>query len=98
MSKDIPTQEIGELLDVISERLPRLLDQLKKSLFSEEAGKELGRATGAFYKELIDCGIPSEDALDMAKKYVGSLQGVLDKVHSHGGGHGHGIHVSSKSD
>ncbi len=50
------------------------------TLFSAEAGQELGRAVGAFYKELVDSGIPADEALAMAKSYIGSLQGVLEQA------------------
>ena len=78
--KDIPVQEIRELMDVVTEKLPGLLNQLRSALFSAEAGQDLGRAVGAFYKELVDSGIPVEDALEMAKSYIGSLQSVLEQT------------------
>ena len=89
MSKhDIPVEELSELLDVVGQKVPALVSQLKDTLFSAEAGRELGKACGAFYQELVDSGIPAEEALQMTKSYIGSLQGVLDKANLHGG-HGH---------
>ena len=38
--KDIPVQEIRELMDVVTEKLPGLLNQLRSALFSAEAGQE----------------------------------------------------------
>ena len=81
---DIPVEEIKEILDALAEKVPNLLNQLKATLFSAEAGQELGRAVGAFYKELVDSGIPAEEALQMAKSYIGSLQGILDKARTQG--------------
>jgi len=77
---DIPVEDIKELLDAVAEKIPNLLNQLKATLFSAEAGQELGKAVGAFYKELVDSGIPTEDALAMARSYIGSLQGVLEQA------------------
>jgi hypothetical protein len=77
---DIPVEEIKELFDAMTEKFPNLLRQLRSTLFSAEAGEELGKAVGAFYKELIDSGIPAEDALAMAKSYIGSLQSVLEQA------------------
>jgi len=76
---DIPVEDIKELMDALTEKLPNLLNQLRGALFSAEAGQDLGRAVGAFYKELVDSGIPVEDALAMAKSYIGSLQSVLEQ-------------------
>ncbi len=77
---DIPVEEIKQLLDAVAEKVPNLVNQLKATLFSAEAGQQLGQAVGAFYKELVDSGIPAEDALTMAKSYIGSLQGVLEQA------------------
>lgn len=81
--EDIPVQEISQLLDVVSEKIPTLVRELKSSLFSAEAGQELGKAVGAFYKELVAAGIPEGQALDMAKSYIGSLQGMMNQLKSH---------------
>ena len=78
--KDIPVEDIRELMDVVTEKLPGLLNQLRSTLFSAEAGQDLGRAVGAFYKELVDSGIPVEDALEMAKSYIGSLQSMMEQT------------------
>ena len=87
MSDDMPHEEIGQLLEVVTEKLPQLLTQLRATLFSADAGREMGQAVGSFYKELIDSGIPEEEALSMAKSYIGSIQGLLNQRKSgHGGG------------
>ena len=95
MSKDIPVKEIGELFDILSDKAPKIIGDLIKAVYSEDTGRELGKATGAFYKELVDAGIPKEQALDMAKDYVSGLRDAMSKAHvqHHGGshgGHGHG--------
>ena len=76
----IPVKEISELLDTVADKIPRLLKELKAALYSAEAGAELGKAVGAFYKELVASGIPDQHALAMAKDYVGSLQSVLNQA------------------
>ena len=43
---------------------------------------------GAFYRELVESGIPADEALAMAKSYIGSLEGVLNQAKM-GGHHGH---------
>jgi hypothetical protein len=72
----IPTKEIAELLDEVSTKLPKLINGLLGSLYSAEAGKNIGQAVGALYKEMIEQGIPKEDALMMAKDYMLSLKEV----------------------
>ena len=76
MSKEIPTQELGELLDMVSSKLPGLINNLLKTLYSQEAGEQMGKAVGHFYKELIAAEIPPEEALKMAKDYMLTLKSL----------------------
>ncbi|MEW6723518.1 MAG: hypothetical protein AB1331_01165 [Bacillota bacterium] len=75
--RDIPVEELKEVLDIVGQKIPALIKGLKDSLFSEEAGRELGKAVGVFYKELVAAGIPSDEAMQMARSYIGTMQGVL---------------------
>lgn len=76
MSMDIPVKEISELLDEVSGKMPKLLTGVIDTLYSAESGKKMGQAVGNLYKELIDSGIPKEDALNMARDYLTSFQSV----------------------
>jgi hypothetical protein len=77
---NIPVKEIGEMLDEVSAKLPKLINGLMASLYSAEAGKNMGQAIGSFYKELIATGIPAEDALQMAKDYMLSLKDISSNL------------------
>jgi hypothetical protein len=80
MSNEIPTKEIGELLDSVSTKVPLLITNLLDTIYSPEAGKKMGQAVGSLYKELVDSGIPAEDALAMAKEYMISMKSMLSAV------------------
>ncbi len=69
--------ELKEILDTVSEKVPRMIRELMGSLYSKEAGTSMGQSIGAFYRELVDSGIPEKDALDMAKSYIFSLKDVM---------------------
>jgi len=71
-------KEVAEILDVVAEKVPALLSELRTTLFSAEAGQEMGKAGGAFYRQLVESGIPEGEALAMAKSYIGSLQSLMD--------------------
>jgi len=73
-------EELGEILDVINEKAPGIIAAIRDIIFSEEAGRDFGKAVGAFYKELVSSGIPSDEALKMAKDYIGSLQKAMSQV------------------
>jgi len=76
MANEIPTKEIGELLDEVSTKVPKLILGVMQSLYSAEAGKSMGQAIGNLYKELIEAGIPQDEALKMAKDYMLSLKDI----------------------
>jgi hypothetical protein len=79
---DIPVKEIGELLDEVSNKVPRLLNAIMSEVYSEEAGTRIGKGTGSFYKELIESGIPADAALEMTKEYMGTLTEAMRNMSS----------------
>ena len=68
-SHDDP-EEIKAILSVVSSEVPSLIKNILSSVFSEEAGRSMGKAAGAFYKELKDSGMPDEVALKMTQDYM----------------------------
>ncbi len=76
MSESIPVKEISEMLDSVSDKVPKLIKGLMGSLYSAESGRNMGQAVGNFYKEIVEAGIPKEDALKMSKDYMLSLKDI----------------------
>mgnify|MGYP000521583865 FL=1 len=74
MSNDV--KEVVEMLDAISDRAPKIITRLLETLYSAEAGKKMGQAVGSLYRELVDSGIPQEEALQMARDYMLSLKDI----------------------
>jgi hypothetical protein len=66
-------EEVREILGVVSKELPALIKNLIASVFSEEAGRGMGKAAAAFYKELKDSGMPNELALKMTEDYMSTF-------------------------
>jgi len=79
---DIPVKEIGELLDEVSDKVPKLIHGLMDSMYSAEAGKKIGQSVGNLYKELIDSGVPQEEALQMAKEFMLSFKTMMGNISS----------------
>ncbi|RLI41395.1 hypothetical protein DRO59_07070 [Candidatus Bathyarchaeota archaeon] len=78
-------EEVREILGVVSKEIPALIKGIIASVFSEEAGKDMGRAVAAFYKELKESGMPEQTAVRMAENYMStftSLGDVLKKAMS----------------
>lgn len=80
MSDEIPVKEIGELLDQVSTKIPKLITSLVSTLYSPESGKSMGQAVGNMYKELIEAGIPKEEALQMAREYIQTIKNVTQSI------------------
>ena len=66
-------EEVREILGVVSKEVPALIKNLIASVFSEEAGRSMGKAAAAFYKELKDSGMPNELALKMTEQYMSTF-------------------------
>lgn len=80
MSNQIPTKEIGELLEIVSSKVPKLLSELLGTLYSEQAGASIGKAVGTFYTELVNAGIPAEEALKMTKDYMNYVKSIATEI------------------
>jgi DNA gyrase/topoisomerase IV subunit A len=76
-------EELREVLGVVSKEVPSLIKGIIGSVFSEEAGRDMGKAAAAFYKQLKDAGMPEETAVKMTENYVSvftSLGDVMKKA------------------
>lgn len=70
-------EDVAQILDTVSEKIPALIRGTIGSLYAPETGAQLGQAVGAFYKELVASGIPAEDALKMAKDYMLTIKNIV---------------------
>jgi len=81
-------EEVKEILGVVSTEIPALIKGIISSVFSEEAGKSMGRAAAAFYNELKQSGMPEDVAVKMTENYIGvftSLGDILKRTGKWGG-------------
>ena len=78
---DIPVKEIGELLDEISTKVPKLLEGIQKSYYSVENGTNAGKSIGAFYKELLNAGMTNDVALRLTERFMVSVKDLSDLAH-----------------
>jgi hypothetical protein len=67
-------EEIGQILDVVSTKVPRLLEGVHRTYYSVESGTNAGKSVGAFYKELMESGIPQDMALNLTERYMISVR------------------------
>ncbi len=71
-------EELKEVLSVVSKEIPALIKGIIASVFSEEAGRNMGRAAAAFYKELKESGMPDEVAIKMTENYISVFTSLGD--------------------
>ena len=75
-------EEMKEVFRVLSTEIPALIKGVIASVFSEEAGRSMGKAAAAFYKELKESGMPDEVAIKMTENYISvftSLEDLMKK-------------------
>jgi len=80
-------EEVKQIFGALSTEVPALIKSLIASVFSEEAGKSMGKAAAAFYKELKDGGMPDNVAVKMTEDYIGvftSLGDILKRAGKEG--------------
>ena len=78
-------QEVADILDAVTGRVPNLLRSILDQLYSPDAGRRMGQAIGAFYRELTEAGLPPERALQLAEDYASPF-GIVRSVLGEGGG------------
>jgi len=79
-------EEIKQILGAVSTEVPGLIKSIIASVFSEEAGKNMGKAAAAFYKELKDSGMPDDVAVKMTEDYISVFTSLGDVLKKAGGG------------
>ncbi len=64
------------MLGAVSKEVPPLIKGIMESVFSEESGRNMGKAAGALYKELKASGIPDETAIRMTENYIAAFTNI----------------------
>jgi hypothetical protein len=80
------TEELKEILGVVSSEVPALIKSLLASVFSEEAGRSMGKAAAAYYKELKEGGLPDQVAVKLTEDYMHTFTSIGDMLRSAGTG------------
>jgi hypothetical protein len=71
--------DLREVLEVVSDKVPSLLRGLRDVLYSKESAENMADSVGTFYKKLVESGIPKDDALEMARGYMINLRDIMGK-------------------
>jgi hypothetical protein len=79
-------ENVKEVLSFISTEVPTLIKRILDSVFSEEAGRKMGKAAAAYYKELKDGGLPEPVAVKLTEEYMRTFTSLGDMLRSAGKG------------
>src|SRR2546430_15940398 len=74
--------EVKELLEAFSEKIPTLLNSLTDAIYGKDASAKFGAAVADFYKTLKESGMTDEQAFRLTEQYMSSLNigGVIAKA------------------
>lgn len=80
-------EDVKEILNVISEKIPALLNGLTDSIYGKDASAKFGQAVANFYRTLKDSGMTDEQAFKLTEQYMSSLNlgGIISKAVGHRG-------------
>ncbi len=84
---DFKAQEMKEMLNAFSEKIPGLLNSLTDSIYGKEASAKFGAAVADFYTTLKKSGMTDEQAFKLTEQYMSSLNlgGMIGKAIGHRG-------------
>jgi hypothetical protein len=82
-------EEVKEILSAVSTQVPALIKSVLASVFSEEAGRSMGKAAAAYYKELKESGMPEDVAVKMTEDYMKTFTSLGSLLRNIGSGRRH---------
>ncbi len=82
-------EDVKEILEVVSQKVPALLNSLTDVLYGKNSAEKYGQAVSNFYTTLKKSGMTDEQAFRLTEQYMSSLN--LGKIigQAVGGGRGH---------
>jgi len=78
-------KELKEVMEVISETVPELLEKITRILYDSQEGEKMGKAVAAFYSALVESGMSNEQAFTLTKEYMSSMSlgSMISGITSH---------------
>jgi hypothetical protein len=90
-NNEMDAKNIKEILGVVSTEIPSMIKSILSSVFSEDAGRNMGKAAAAYYSELKNGGLPEAVAVQLTQEYMRTFTSLGDMMRNMGkSGFGHG--------
>jgi len=81
-------QELREVLEVVSEKVPKLIKEIVDAVYNNQDPDEYGRAVASFYKQMTEAGMDPQQAYKLTEKFMDSrdLPSLISKIIEKDGG------------
>jgi hypothetical protein len=89
-------EDVRKILNAVSSEVPSMIKNILASVFSEEAGRSMGKAAAAYYKELKQGGLPDQVAVRLTEDYMRTFTSIGDMLRSRSKGDEIGKEVERK--
>jgi hypothetical protein len=88
-------EELKEILGVVSNEIPKLLESISNMMYKSENAENFGKSIATFYSQLKAAGMDDKQAYELTQKYMTnfSLGGMIGQVLQ---GHGPGEDIDKK--
>lgn len=73
--------QLREVLDVVSEKIPGLMQGIQDTVFSPESSKQMAESIAEFFRTLVDAGISGDIANSLTMMHMSNLQKTLHARH-----------------
>jgi hypothetical protein len=91
--KQMDAENLKEILGVVSTEIPGMIKSVLASVFSEDAGRNMGKAAAAYYSELKNGGLPEDVAVKLTEEYMRTFTSLGEMLRNatrgNWGHHGH---------
>lgn len=73
MREEHDVQDMREIIELISDKVPALLNSLTDVLYGKASAEKYGQAASNFYKTLKESGMSDKQAFKLTEQYMSSL-------------------------
>ncbi|HUV24002.1 MAG TPA: hypothetical protein VMW26_01085 [Methanomassiliicoccales archaeon] len=84
-------ESLKEIMTVMSQTVPELLEKITKVIYDSQEGTKMGKSVASFYSTLVESGIPKDQAYELTRSFMASasLGGTISSL---GGSFAHKHH------
>ena len=79
---DMDAEKLKEILAVVSTEIPKLVEAITKTMYSEENAENMAKSVAQFYKSMKDAGMEEEQAYALTAQFMSSFSvgGLISKA------------------